>query len=489
MQRKFSSSSLCALASLRDISSRSPLWITGFALAGIALVLLYPDADQQDAGYHYMIARWAWQNPSSFVSVWGRPLFTLLYFLPSQLGYPAAKLFTLAICLATGWQTVRLAQQLKYPRAALAIPFLFLQPSFFLLSSATMTEPLFALLVVIAYRLHLSGRMRIGALTASLLILVRPEGFFIGILWGVLVLLDKRDERAWWRRIAETAILASGIAAWWLAASLITGDPLWIAHDWPSNWQQSAANDYGTGPIWWYLAQLPLIAGPLLLVPFVAGLSRLLKQREFFIVASSFLTLFILHSLMYWRGWFGSAGYARYFVCVSPVIALVTLAGWNNLADRQLKIFDTAWGSAGILGLSALVCLFYVDGWQPGRDAWAIDVMNRWLRANERAVSRLICSQAYMRIALDRDPRENPVFNGDRAHNLDLVRNSPGKTLIFWEELTGPKWFKLRAEDFEAAGYRRLTSQSFKLEGVFFNLPWERFGGPRTQQMHLFYKE
>jgi hypothetical protein len=473
----------------RVSTSNSLLWIAVFALAGIALVLLYPDADQQDAGYHYLISRWAWQNPSSFVGVWGRPLITLLYFLPSQLGYPAAKLFTLAICLATGWQTFRLAQQLKYPRAALAIPLLFLQPSYFLLCSVVMTEPLFALLLVIAYRLHLSGRVRIGALTTSLLILVRPEGFFIGILWGILILLDKRGERTWMRRIAEAAILASGIGAWWLAALLITGDPLWIAHDWPANWNQSADNGYGTGPIWWFLAQLPLIAGPLLLVPFAAGLSRLLKGGEFFIVASSFLILFIMHSLMYWRGWFGSAGYARYFVCVSPVIAVMTLAGWNRLAERQGRIFGTAWGSAGILVLSALVCLLYVDGLQPGRDAWAIDVMNRWLRANERPVSRLICSQAYMRIVLDRDPGENLVFNGDRAHNLELVRRSPGKTLIFWEELTGPKWYKLRAEDFESAGYIRLNSQSFRLEGLFFSLPFERFSGPRIQQMHLFYKE
>jgi hypothetical protein len=469
----------------RVFASSALLWSALFALAGIALVLLYPDADQQDAGFHFLIARWAGKHPSSFVSVWGRPLFTLLYYPPSQLGYAAAKLFTLTICLAAGWQTYRLAQQLKYPRAALAIPLLFLQPSFFLLSTVVMTEPMFALILVIAYRLHLSGQTSLGALAASLLILVRPEGFFLGSFWGLLLILDRSYERAWWRRITETAILASGIAAWWLAAELITGDPLWIAHDWPSNWQQSStSNDYGTGPIWWYLAQLPLIAGPLLLVPFITGLKRSPAQRESFIVASSFLALFIMHSLMYWRGWFGSAGYARYFVCVSPAIALVTLAGWN-----RLRVAGSARGSAAILGLSAVVCLFYADGMQPGRDAWAIAAMNRWLGANKREVSRLICSQAYMRIQLDRNPRENPLFNGDRAHNLDLVRRSPGKTLVFWEDLTGPKWFKLKAEDFESAGYTRLKSDSFSLYGIFFKMPWKRFGGPRQQQMHLFYKE
>ncbi|MCI0664925.1 MAG: hypothetical protein L0220_28005, partial [Acidobacteria bacterium] len=390
----------------------------------------------------------------------------------------------------TAWQTFRLAQQLKFERAELAVPLLFLQPSFFLLCSVVLTEPLFALLLVIALRLHMSGRVRIGMLIASLLILVRPEGFFIGVLWGLWVLFDKRDKRPWWRRIPETLLLATGIAIWWLAAFLITRDPFWIAHDWPPDWQPLGNID-GGGTIWKFVVLLPLIVGPLLLVPFVIGLNRSLKHRKFIIGTSAFLTLFFLHSLMYSRGWFGSAGYARYFVCLSPVIALITLTGWNRLADWQLKFFDTANKAylVGIFGLSALVCLFYSDGWQSTRDARAIEEMHNWFRANDRAVSRLICSQAYMRISFDRDPLENPVFNNERIHNLELLRQSPGPTLLFWEEDTGPKWYGMRAEDFESAGYVRLKSQSFRLEGWFFRLPWNRFGGARTQQMHLFYKE
>ncbi len=480
---------------------RALLRIAVFAAIGVTLVLLYRDADQQDSGYHFLFARWAHQHPQYFVSVWARPLFTLLYFFPAQLGYPATKLFTVAISLAAAWQTFRLARQMRFDRAEMSIPLLFLQPSFFLLSSSVLTETLFALIFVIALRLHLSGRLRAGMIVASLLILVRPEGLIIGVLWGlwVLFVVPPLGGKGWQTsrfrlkavlQTLQTLLLASGVVLWWIAAYLITGDPLWIVHDWPPDWQpEGKAN--GAGPIWRYVVLLPLIVGPLLLPPFIVGLRRLLKKREFTAGVSAFLVLFAAHSLMYWRGWFGAAGYARYLVCVSPAIALITLAGWNELAGRDAKFFNIARApiAATVLTLSALVCVFYVDGWKFTRDARAVEEAAGWFRAHPKPVSRLICSQAYMRILFDRDEWEKPALTNDRERNLALARQSPRQTLVFWDEDTGPKWYGLRAEDFEAVGYVRLRSQGFKLGGWFYTLPWDRFGGPRTQQMHLFYKE
>lgn len=474
----------------KTAARRALFWIAVFALLGIALVLLYHDAEQQDSGYHYLFARWAWQNPRYLVNVWARPLFTFVYSLPSQFGYPAAKLFTVAICLATAWQTFRVAQWFGSERAELVVPLLFLQPSFFLLYPVVLTESLFALLFVIALRVHLKGRVKTGMLIASMLILIRPEGLFIAILWGIWVLFDRRDPRQWWRRIPETLLLASGMILWWAAAYLITRDPLWIKHDWPPDWQADGKAN-GTGPIWWYIAMLPLIVGPLLIAPFGFGLTRLLKRREQILITSSFLTIFILHSLMFSHGWFGSAGYPRYLVCVSPSIALISLAGWNDLARRQVRLPVTTARAmvTAVFALSLLICLLYFDGWQFTRDAQAVEEMRGWFRANEKPVARLICSQAYMRITLDRVPWENPAFSGNREYNLDLIRQSPGKTLIFWDEDTGPKWYRMRAEDFESAGFIRLKSQSFSLKGLLVRLPRNGFGGPRVQQMHLFYKE
>src|SRR6266540_2488596 len=275
---------------------RALAWLAFFAAIGLALVLLYRDADQQDSGYHFLFARWAHRHPRYFVGVWARPLFTLLYFPFAQFGYAAAKFFTVIISLATAWQTFRLARQIGFDRAS----------------------------------------RNVCHAVARLMILVRPEGFFIGVLWGVWVLriadrgsrIEDRGLRIEQRYSMRSSIsyllssisyprlllLASGMILWLLAAYLIMLDPLWIVHDWPSDWRPDGKAN-GTGPIWWYVASLPLIVGPLLVAPFISGLWRLLKRREFTCGVSAFLVLFVAHSLMFWRGWFGSAGYARYFVC------------------------------------------------------------------------------------------------------------------------------------------------------------------------------
>jgi hypothetical protein len=466
------------------------LWLGAAAAAGIALAVLYPDSYQQDGGTHYLFARWAWRHPTNFVDVWGRPLFTFLYAFPALFGYTAAKLFSVAICVATAWQSWRLAEQLSFERAELAIPFLFLQPSYLLLCADTMTEPLFALVFVVALRLHLAGRLIWGMLAASLLILVRPEGFFLGVLWGVWVLLDRRDGRAWWRRIPSPLLLASGAVAWWLAALLISGDPLWIKRNWPPDWQVTGAV-YGSGPIWWYASLLSVIVGLLLIVPFAVGLIQLLKERRFATGVSAFLALFLLHSLMYTRGLWGAAGYPRYLVCVAPAMALITLAGWNVIAGRLSQLSRSLATAAWVvlLALSGLFALFYVDAWGYARDARAVTEMYRWFRAHERPVTRLIWSQVYMCILFDRNPWERPTFSGDHERNLALLRESPTGTLIFWDGDTGPGWFGLRPDDFKAAGYTHLRSQSYQLDGLFFQRSWRGYGGTRKQEMHLFYKD
>jgi hypothetical protein len=467
---------------------RCLIWLAVFAATGVALVFLYPDSFQQDGGYHFQHARWAWTYPGMFVSVWGRPLFTFLFSFPAQLGYEAARVFSVLVAVAVAWQTWRLAVDLKFSRAELVVPLIFLQPSFFILAPDLLTEPLFALLFAVALRLHLKGRVKAGMIVASLMILVRPEGFFLGVLWGVWVLCDRRDARPWWRRVPATLLLAVGAGLWWLAALLITRDPLFILHNWPREWQ---AETFGKGFFAIYVLRLPEIAGALLCVPFVYGLFRLIRKRELGTLTSSFLLLFILHSIFRTFGTFGSAGYPRYLVCVSPAIALITLVGWEGLSRRFAHYSPRAkraWAAA-VLVVSAALCLFYMDGLVWIRDAHASNAMYEWFRANERPVARAFYGEAYMGVLLDSDPVKNPQLTLDREENLRILGNAPRGTLIFWDSIIAPRGYKLTDRDFEALGYTRLRSEKFTLCGRLFGCAPLFFVGPRRQQMHLFYRE
>ncbi|HET7456155.1 MAG TPA: hypothetical protein VFJ74_00780 [Gemmatimonadaceae bacterium] len=469
------------------------VWLAVAAAVGLVLAVLYPDSSQQDGGNHFLIARWAWKHPALFVDVWGRPLFTFLYALPAQLGYLPAKLATVAVTVAAAWQTWRLAEDEGFERAWLVVPLTFLQPAVLALYTETMTEPLLALVFIVALRLHRRGRVRAGMAVASLMPLARPEGFFLCLLWGVWVLLDRRDGRAPWRRALSTPWLAAGSVAWWLAALAITGDPLYIVHHWPPNWGPASAN-YGTGPWLAYWYQRSIIAGRLLYVPFLVGLAVLVARRRLGTVTSAFLLLFVLHSVFWRYGLFSAAGYPRYFVCVAPATALITLAGWNAvarlLAERRVPPPVLRAASAVVLAVSALSALGYVDSLPWARDAWGIaSTYERGASSvRQRPVRQFVWSQTYMCILVDCDPDATLRMTDDRARNLELLRAAPAGTLVFWESETGPQWYKLQEPDIAAVGYEVLRSDHYSLVGRVPLPFWRPVAGPRAQTISLLYK-
>ena len=93
-----------------------------------------------------------------------------------------------------------------------------------------------------------------------------------------------------------------------------------------------------------------------------------------------------------------------------------------------------------------------------------------------------------MCILFDRDPWENLTFTRDRERDLAALRDLPDRTLVFWESRFGPKWHGLNAADFEEAGYELLHSRDFILKGYLLPRSLFGYGGPRHQEMYLFYK-
>jgi hypothetical protein len=470
-----------------------------FAVVCTALVVLYPDSSSADGGTHFLEARWAWRegHRSLLVDVWGRPLFTVLYSLPAQFGYRAGKLFTVALCIACAWQTWRTAQLLRFERAPLVIALLFLQPSFLMVSPDTMTEPLFTLVLIVALRLHLMGRVRIGAVIASLLPLARPEGPFLVALWGLWILFDRREERSWWRRIPTTFLLATGMLLWWLGALAITHDPLWIRHNAPWQWTSAAAS---RGSFWHYWSLRKEIFGAFLWVPLLAGMVALLVRRRALTLVSAILVIFLLHSTMWALGLLNTEGYARYITCTAPVLALVTLVGWNVFANALSKLFErlglarvrrpvAVVVSAYVLLYSAWYAAMYVDGQEGSRAAWAMNDTYRWFESHPRPVRQLAWSRAYMPILFDWDMWRNLPFTNDREQNVSLLRSAPSGTLVFWDAAPGIEWYHLGPDDFKRAGFLQLRARTYALYALLPGTTVDHGDTPRKESMYLFYKE
>ncbi len=473
----------------------------------VALVFMYPDSYQQDGGTHYLFARWAWAHPRNFVDVWGRPLFTLLYSIPAVIGgYPAAKLLSVAIAAATAWQTWRLAIDYGLKRPALVVPFLWVGPSFLLLTSETMTEPLFGLLLVIALRLQHSKHRVWAAGVISATVLTRPEGFFLCAIWAVWVLIERRDPRDYmtWRRLGLVAMLGSGLAAWIVAGHTIMHDWLYIVHNWPPNWSATVAT-YGRGERFEYYFRRREVLGPLLMYPFAIGVLAALVLGRLRLALAIVATFFVVHSALRATGMFGSAGYPRYFVCVAPTIALLTLLGWNTLADgarllfRQFATPVIIFATAAVIVVSFVSALAYVDDMPWSRNAYLVNGAYTWFRAHPQPVARFAASQAYMCIHFGCDPDQRVVTPGPADATLAKLRAAPPGTLVVWDSDTGPAFYGgLTADSIMRAGYTSIYDVADSLSGRILPhlgngrfvprvTPWA-WGGKRVEHIWLLYR-
>jgi hypothetical protein len=458
------------------------------ALLGGILIFLFPGFPEQDSGYHFLMARTAWHQPVYFVDVWARPLYTFAFSGPVLLGLQAARYFALAISLLIAWQTWKLARDLHLQRAWLTLPLLLGQPTFFELFTDLLTEPLFALIFVVALRLHLQGRIKIGMVVASLLPLARPEGVFLCLLWGGWVLRTPRqtDRRASFRA-ASLSLLAAGPIFWWVGAFIITGDPLFIAHNWPTHWQQGI---YGHGSILSYSSRAWEFAGPLLVLFLLIGLLRLLWLKEHASITTSWLIFFLLHSVFRAYGLFGEAGYPRYMVSLAPVTAVITLVGWNTLAswpNEWLRRARPMIGSIIIVG-SLVVSFLYLDSFIWKRDFVAIREMLSWFEQNRRTVRCLIWSDVGMCIQTNNDLSTAPALTEDRERNLDVLQHAPAQTLVFWDDNIGPNWFGLSAQEIQNAGFQLLRVRQYTMPGLIVSGEINGWQLTRNLELSLLYK-
>lgn len=463
-------------------------WLATCLATGLALILLYRDSYQQDGGHHFLYARWAWTHPELFVGVWQRPLFSLAHAGPALLGYDAARFWSALLSTAGAAMAWMTARRLGIAGSWRAIPFYLLQPALFLMWSDTMTEPLFATTLSAALLAHTSGHLLTGAVLASLCIGARPEGAFVALVWGVMMLVHPGAGKSLISRGIRSLSLAIGLLLWVLAAWMISGDPLYIRNNWPPDWQAGGAA-YGKGPIWEYIARFPEIVGPLLMIPVAAGLALMVRRPTLRFIAALFLFTFAVHSLMRAFGWFGSAGYARYFSGFAPCLAIAGCVGWNALAGRWPQVFHTRTWTACVV-LSFVINFWYVDGAAWNRDARAIAALKKHFDRTHAAlpIERFVWSQAYMCIAWDRDPWESPGLSGANPNTAATLRALPPGTLVVWDERTGGRVHRLAPADFIAAGFQLVHQETHTLHGWLPAIDLHGWGEIRENTFYLLYK-
>ena len=290
---------------------------------------------------HFEYSRWAVVHPDAILEVWGRPLITLFYLVPAQFGPEAARLWSLSLGVAAALLAGRLAERLGAKRPATAALATLSMPYAFVQSYAIMTELFFSVVLATGVLFWRDRRFTAAVLTLTWLPLARPEGFFLGVFFGLAALLDSKLTAAFGgrcspRRFGLALGLGTGTVAWWLAGLPVYRSADWLIQRWPKNW--GAESPYGEGrpnPLF-FLAFLALVVTPPLVPAFVAGVRRMWTSRfRLEILTIGFIV--VLHSVLWTFRLFGSAGYPRYLVTLAPLLGAATGLGLDGFLDRLAR--------------------------------------------------------------------------------------------------------------------------------------------------------
>jgi hypothetical protein len=187
-----------------------------------------------------------------------------------------------------------------------------------------MTEIFFAMILSIFLYFFFENRLLLASFFVSMLPFVRQEGFlFLGFF--LIYCIVKKE-------VVSIPVSLIFPVLFTIIGLLVSGDVLWVLHSNPylPN-TYLGLNFYGHGSLIHYPVELSLILGPLVYFLLFVGSIQLLKNkgREKFL--SIFFFLFgIFHALIWYLGLFYSAGYARVFVGLLPIIALISAYSIEN---------------------------------------------------------------------------------------------------------------------------------------------------------------
>lgn len=441
-------------------TTRQALALSGlFFVFYAAYALTHRGSAHQDAANHFGYAHDGLRSLSLLLDPWGRPLWSAALCLPAQGGLLVSKVFCALYAAWALFETWRLARLVLPHAALLAIPAMGLQFHFFALAGDNMTEPLFALVFAVAYRKWLEERFVASLLLASLLPLARPEGFFLGVLWGCFVLASRLPLP---RKLWYPALLLGGTVLWSLGGLVADGDILFIKHHWPGNWVPGDV--YGRGRLFHYVLQWPLWTGAALLPPFLAGLWAFAAGRPR-IHLVTFAFFFLLHTILWWKGLFGSIGYLRYFVCIAPLIALFTAEGMRFCAAAL-----AAWRVPARLTYGAIAAgaaLWCAAGYEAQPDVYVFRVYEDARDLWQAGPPPRIVADAHAR-HVHFEPPFAPLQppTQDVSAQQKLYASFPAGSRILWDDRMGGGYYAMGDREFEAAGYRVAARRTVDMAGL-----------------------
>ncbi|MCG8408769.1 MAG: hypothetical protein MI923_26485 [Phycisphaerales bacterium] len=296
----------------------------GLVLAGLSwsaiCALLAPNGVAQfDDVMHYLYAKWVWSWPAYLFDDWGRPGFTAPYSLAAWFGWPMCRLLSATLTAGSAWLAFRIAQMLDVRHPWATVPLAYVQPLFFQLSQTTLTETPLAFYLTVALYLALRDRWSWSAALISLCMITRHEAILFVPVWTFFAW--RRGTKLWrlWPILWAPIVANIGASAFNLSTivqRLFDPEP---------------TTQYGRGGWLTFFARGLHAWGPGVAMLAMTGLWKMSRQRNGMFVATCILAYFATQTVIRALGLYGSGGYARFLVPISPLIAIAALVGWQQL--------------------------------------------------------------------------------------------------------------------------------------------------------------
>lgn len=321
----------------------------------VVLGLLSDGVHHDDDLSHYLMARWSGWFPAWLLHVWGRPGLTIPLAAVAWIGdhetaWRVCRLLSAMTTAGGAWMAACLSVRLGVRRPWLVVVACYLQPLATTLACTTLTENFAALYLVAAILLLEKRRGLVASLVFSLVLVTRHEAVVLLPVWWVA--LAARGDG--FRR----SLTASAAAVW---APLLHNVAFFaVCGKWPASllFAASGSTDYLPVGVLSYLPHAFRAIPPVLLGLAVIGGAALIRRGRW--LPPAVAGVFVLtHCAVMTLGVYASGGFARFMVVISPLAAVLGVAGWNRLHERNRANQSTGriWLTLAIVWLLGLAAL------------------------------------------------------------------------------------------------------------------------------------
>ena len=379
---------------------------------------------------HYLISRYSFVHPELFLDHWGKPVFTLLTAPFAQLGIYGMYAYNLLVILTTSYLMYRIVKGLNLKYALLASLFAFLMPIYTPMVLSGLTEPTFALNLVLGIFLIQRKKFVLAATVISLIPLVRTEGFVFLPLFAIYL--------AWVKNWKGIPFLSFGFLLYSFIGWFVFDDFLWLVNQQP---YRGAENLYGSGNLLHFVLNYPIIFGSMLTYLAVLGTSFYAinyKQINHLIpilmlILACFGIYMAAHSYVWWKGQGSSAGLLRVMGGIAPLLSVFAVYAVEWVSDKleRPKI---------IIPLVILLAIYFqrskmILPYELGKSERIMSDVVEWFKESKYIDYTTIYYHPFVLMKMNEDPFDKLPFKATKKYLEKL--NDP--IIYFWDSDYGDR--------------------------------------------------